>query len=80
MHATEEACKRARQALKAQGLSIRSWAKLNEVHESTAYAVLNGQKLCLRGNALRAAQLLGIVTVHGQDKAEHRDEKTESAC
>lgn len=36
------------------------FAKKNGLHPSTVYAVLNGQKKCLRGEAHRAAVLLGI--------------------
>ncbi|AOE85853.1 DNA-binding protein [Pseudomonas sp. TCU-HL1] len=63
MHATyapEQACKAARERLERQGLSYKDFALQNGLHPSTVYAVLNGQKKCLRGEAHRAAVLLGI--------------------
>jgi gp16 family phage-associated protein len=63
MHATyapEQACQAARERLQLQGISVKDWAKQNQLHPSTVYAVLNGQKKCLRGEAHRAAVLLGI--------------------
>lgn len=57
---TEQARKAARAKISALGISVREWAEQNQVDESTAYAVLNGQKKCLRGQAHRAAVLLGI--------------------
>ncbi|MFI7864508.1 helix-turn-helix domain-containing protein [Ectopseudomonas khazarica] len=57
---TEQARNAARARISAIGLSIREWAEKNEIAESTVYAVLNGQKKCLRGKAHRAAVLLGI--------------------
>lgn len=57
---TEQARQAARARLAAIGISIREWAEKNELDESTVYAVLNGQKKCLRGEAHRAAVLLGI--------------------
>jgi gp16 family phage-associated protein len=63
MHATyapEQACKEARERLERQGISIKDFALQNEIHPSTVYAVLNGQKKCLRGESHRAAVLLGI--------------------
>ncbi|MFK4072755.1 DNA-binding protein [Ectopseudomonas khazarica] len=57
---TEQARNAARARISAIGLSIREWSEKNEIDESTVYAVLNGQKKCLRGKAHRAAVLLGI--------------------
>jgi len=57
---TEQARKAAREWLIAQGLSSKEWARLNDLNASTVYAVLNGQQKCLRGDAHRAAVLLGI--------------------
>ncbi|MGJ3439606.1 DNA-binding protein [Pseudomonas sp. Je.1.5.c] len=63
MHATcvpEQACKAARERLAQQGVSIQEFALRHDLHPSTVYAVLSGQKKCLRGEAHRAAVLLGI--------------------
>lgn len=63
MHATyapEQACLDARKRLELQGISVKDFAIKNDIHPSTVYAVLNGQKKCLRGEAHRAAVLLGI--------------------
>ncbi|MDT3723194.1 DNA-binding protein [Pseudomonas oryzihabitans] len=57
---TEQACTQARDRLKRLGLSAKGWALQNGLTPSTVYAVLNGQKKCLRGEAHRAAVLLGI--------------------
>jgi gp16 family phage-associated protein len=59
-YAPEQACKAARKRLEQQGITVRAFAAQHEIHESTVYAVLNGQKKCLRGEAHRAAVLLGI--------------------
>jgi len=50
----------ARERLSSLGLTAKQWAKQNGLSESTVYAVLNGQKKCLRGESHRAAVLLGI--------------------
>jgi gp16 family phage-associated protein len=63
MHATyapEQACLAARKRLELRGISVKDFALENDLHPSTVYAVLNGQKKCLRGAAHRAAVLLGI--------------------
>lgn len=63
MHATyapEQACLAARKRLEQQGISVKDFALRNDLHPSTVYAVINGQKKCLRGEAHRAAVLLGI--------------------
>lgn len=57
---TEQALQLARQRLIDQGLSTADFAKRHHLNASTVYAVLNGQKKCLRGDAHRAAVLLGI--------------------
>lgn len=57
---TEQAREAARQRIYDQDLTIREWADRNELDESTVYAVLNGQKKCLRGKARRVAILLGL--------------------
>lgn len=57
---TEQARQAARSRIAATGSSIREWAEQNKIDESTVYAVLNGQKKCLRGKAHKAAVLLGI--------------------
>lgn len=56
----EQARKEARARLEKSGMSIKDYAVLNNLNLSTVYAVLNGQKKCLRGEAHRAAVLLGI--------------------
>ena len=63
MHATyapEQACQAARTRLEMKGISVKDFAIKYGLHPSTVYAVLNGQKKCLRGEAHRAAVLLGI--------------------
>ncbi len=50
----------ARQNLVSRGLTVQAFSKQHSLHPSTVYAVLNGQKKCLRGEAHRAAVLLGI--------------------
>jgi gp16 family phage-associated protein len=63
MHATcihEQACRDARKRLEQQGISVKAFALQHNFHPSTVYAVLLGQKKCLRGEAHRAAVLLGI--------------------
>jgi len=59
-YATEQACQAARKRLQHQGISVKEWAEQNGLTPTTVYAVLNGQKKCLRGKAHRAAVLLGI--------------------
>lgn len=59
-HITEQACQDARLRLEKQGISVKEFALKHELHPSTVYAVLLGQKKCLRGEAHRAAVLLGI--------------------
>lgn len=57
---TEQACREARARLARHGISAKEWADKHGLTASTVYAVLNGQKKCLRGEAHRAAVLLGI--------------------
>jgi len=57
---TEQACQEAREHLARQGITAKDWAAQHDLSASTVYAVLNGQKRCLRGEAHRAAVLLGI--------------------
>ncbi len=57
---SEQARTAARNRLSQLGLSAKEWAEQNNLSSSTVYAVLNGQKKCLRGEAHRAAVLLGI--------------------
>lgn len=57
---TEQACQEARGRLARQGISAKDWAEKHALTPSTVYAVLNGQKKCLRGESHRAAVLLGI--------------------
>jgi gp16 family phage-associated protein len=52
--------KRARQRLSRQGLSVRAWAEQHQLNAGTVYEVLAGRKRCLRGEAHRAAVLLGL--------------------
>lgn len=56
----EQARAAARKRLEDQGMSLRDFALKHDLNPSTVYAVLNGQKKCLRGEAHRAAVLLGI--------------------
>lgn len=57
---TEQACQEARARIARQGISAKEWAEQHGLSPSTVYAVLNGQKKCLRGESHRAAVLLGI--------------------
>ncbi|MDK4198621.1 DNA-binding protein [Pseudomonas sp. HR1] len=59
-YATDQACKEARARLEMQGMSVKDFAIQHQLNPSTVYAVINGQKKCLRGEAHRAAVLLGI--------------------
>ena len=56
----EQACLEARDRLGQLGITTKEWAEKHNFNASTVYAVLNGQKKCLRGEAHRAAVLLGI--------------------
>lgn len=57
---TEQARKQAREALEKRGQSAKDFAKQHDLNPSTVYAVLSGQSQCRRGEAHRAAVLLGI--------------------
>jgi gp16 family phage-associated protein len=57
---TEQARQDARDRLARQGITAKEWAEKHDLSPSTVYAVLNGQKKCLRGESHRAAVLLGI--------------------
>ncbi|WP_201195159.1 DNA-binding protein [Pseudomonas fluorescens] len=57
---TEQARQQAREALEKRGLSAKDFAKQHSLNPSTVYAVLSGQSHCRRGEAHRAAVLLGI--------------------
>lgn len=57
---TEQALADARQRLDRQGISVREWAEENSMKAGTVYEVLAGRKRCRRGDAHRAAVLLGI--------------------
>lgn len=57
---SREARDRVTADLIAQGISVREWAKQHGIHESTVYQVLSGQKKGRRGEAHRAAVLLGL--------------------
>ena len=56
----EQARQEAREQLGRLGITTKEWAEQHRFNPSTVYAVLNGQKKCLRGEAHRAAVLLGI--------------------
>lgn len=57
---TEQARVQARKALEKRGQTAKNFAELNNLNPSTVYAVLSGQSHCRRGEAHRAAVLLGI--------------------
>lgn len=57
---SEQARNAARERLSKLGLTAKEWAEQHDITPSTVYAVLNGQQKCLRGEAHRAAVLLGI--------------------
>jgi gp16 family phage-associated protein len=57
---SEQACAAAREEISKLGLTAKEWAVQHELTPSTVYAVLNGQKKCLRGESHKAAVLLGI--------------------
>lgn len=59
-YAPDQACQEARERLERQGITVKDWAEQHGLTASTVYAVLNGQKKCLRGKSHRAAVLLGI--------------------
>lgn len=57
---SEQARERAREALEKRGQSAKDFALLHNLSPSTVYAVLSGQSQCRRGEAHRAAVLLGV--------------------
>lgn len=57
---TEQARQKARKALEMRGQSVKDFADKHQLNASTVYAVLSGQSQCRRGEAHRAAVLLGI--------------------
>jgi gp16 family phage-associated protein len=57
---TEQARQKARETLERRGQTAKDFAEKNQLNPSTVYAVLSGQSHCLRGEAHRAAVLLGI--------------------
>lgn len=57
---SEQARQRARERLERRGQTVKGFAALNGLNPSTVYAVLSGQSQCKRGEAHRAAVLLGI--------------------
>ena len=57
---TEQARQQARDALEKRGQSAKDFAEQHNLNPSTVYAVLSGQSRCRRGEAHRAAVLLGI--------------------
>jgi gp16 family phage-associated protein len=50
----------ARQALRANGRSVAEWARHNGFPAALVYAVLGGQRKCLRGESHRIAVALGL--------------------
>lgn len=57
---TEQARQQARASLEKRGQSAKDFAAQHQLNPSTVYAVLSGQSQCRRGEAHRAAVLLGI--------------------
>lgn len=57
---SEQARQRAREELERRGQTVKGFALQNDLNPSTVYAVLRGQSQCRRGEAHRAAVLLGI--------------------
>lgn len=57
---TEQARREAREALERRGQTAKDFAEKHQLNPSTVYAVLSGQSQCRRGEAHRAAVLLGI--------------------
>ena len=56
----EQARNQAKSRLKRLGITAKDFPKANKLSPSTVYAVLNGQKKCVRGESHRAAVLLGL--------------------
>lgn len=57
---SEQALEAARKKLADLGLSQKDWALQHGFTPTLIYAVINGQKKCLRGKSHKAAVLLGI--------------------
>ena len=57
---SEQARREAREALERKGQTAKDFAEKHQLNPSTVYAVLSGQSQCRRGEAHRAAVLLGI--------------------
>lgn len=57
---SEQARQEAREALERKGQTAKDFAEKHQLNPSTVYAVLSGQSQCRRGEAHRAAVLLGI--------------------
>jgi gp16 family phage-associated protein len=57
---SEQARQKAREDLEKRGQSAKDFALLHDLSPSTVYAVLSGQSQCRRGEAHRAAVLLGV--------------------
>ena len=55
-----ERLKAVRADLERRGVTLADLARDLDIPRSTLYAVLNGQKRCLRGDAHRAAVLIGL--------------------
>ncbi len=49
-----------RAEFKRKGISITSWALANQLSTNLVFEVLAGRKKCIRGDAHRAAVLLGL--------------------
>lgn len=59
-YVSEQSRQAARERIERQGLSLVEFANRHELNPQTVYNVLGGHKKCLRGEAHRAAVLLGI--------------------
>lgn len=57
---TRQAIAAARERLNFNGDTIQAWSKRHGIHPSTVYEVLGGRNKCTRGDAHKAAVLLGI--------------------
>lgn len=55
-----ERLRAVRADLERRGITLADLARELDIPRSTLYAVLNGQKRCLRGDAHRAAVLVGL--------------------
>jgi gp16 family phage-associated protein len=45
---------------RARGVSIKSWAQANGFSDRSVYAVLSGQRKCIRGQSHKIAVALGL--------------------